>query len=563
MADLIESPVWDAGVYQIETTDPVLGGAPNPATGAGMTNIPHQQLARRTAWLKAEVEALQADLAALNVELDALAAADRPVIAPVFIATTADIVLSGLQTIDGVTLTAGRRVLVKNQTVTTENGIYIAASGAWSRAADLAAGSVAVPGALVAITAGTSQGDTLWTISSPNQGAAPVVGTTGLIFSVVTAAMAPLASPNLTGLPTAPTAALDTSTTQIATTAFVLGHASNAAPLMSGAADPGTGTRWARNDHRHPVDTSRAPIASPVFTGTPAAPNPATDTANTQIATTAFVIGQASNGNPLMDGAASPGTGTRWARNDHRHPTDTSRAPVDSPAFTGSPTAPLAAQFDNSNLLATTAFVKRALGNHADAQTFTGNFTLTAADAGDCWVFGEAIAATVTLPSIAATEVGSVFEFINTGTANLTIQRAGTDQIDLGPTTATSIVVPPNHSLRIVRSGGSSLWHPVGITAQALQSTLQSSIGANGWQRLPSGLILQWGTIAVALNSTANGTFPLTFPNAALHISGSGNVNNIATDEQRGMTFPTLNASGFTVANDSPANTVRWFAIGN
>lgn len=51
-------------------------------------------------------------------------------------ATTANITLSGTQTIDGVAVTAGQRVLVKNQTSAAQNGIYVAAAGAWTRATD-------------------------------------------------------------------------------------------------------------------------------------------------------------------------------------------------------------------------------------------------------------------------------------------------------------------------------------------------------------------------------------------------------------------------------------------
>lgn len=58
MANLTETDVYPAGIYQLEQTDPVLGGAPNEATGAGMDNIPHQQLAKRTKWLKTRVDQL-------------------------------------------------------------------------------------------------------------------------------------------------------------------------------------------------------------------------------------------------------------------------------------------------------------------------------------------------------------------------------------------------------------------------------------------------------------------------------------------------------------------------
>jgi hypothetical protein len=61
---------------------------------------------------------------------------DINTIAECTVATTADITLSGLQTIDGIALIVGRRVLVKNQTDQTENGVYIVSTGAWTRASD-------------------------------------------------------------------------------------------------------------------------------------------------------------------------------------------------------------------------------------------------------------------------------------------------------------------------------------------------------------------------------------------------------------------------------------------
>ena len=100
---------------------------------------------------------------------------------------------------------------------------------------------------------------------------------------------APLASPALTGTPSAPTAAVDTNTVQVATTAFVLGQASAANPVINGTATAGSSSRYSRADHIHPTDTTRAPVASPTFTGTPAAPTAAADTNTTQLATTAFV----------------------------------------------------------------------------------------------------------------------------------------------------------------------------------------------------------------------------------------------------------------------------------
>ena len=65
--------------------------------------------------------------------------------------------------------------------------------------------------------------------------------------------------------------------------------ATTTSPKMDGTAAVGSETTWAKGDHVHPTDTSRAPLASPALTGTPTAPTASTSTDNTQIATTAFV----------------------------------------------------------------------------------------------------------------------------------------------------------------------------------------------------------------------------------------------------------------------------------
>jgi len=79
---------------------------------------------------------------------------------------------------------------------------------------------------------------------------------------------APLASPNFTGEPTAPTASANQNDTAIATTAFVVGQAASATPLGDGTAAVGSSLRYARQDHVHPTDTTLAPKANPTFTGT-------------------------------------------------------------------------------------------------------------------------------------------------------------------------------------------------------------------------------------------------------------------------------------------------------
>ena len=71
MAKLDDTPLW-SDVYQLEQTDPVIGGAPNPATGAGIDNIPHLQLAQRTSWLKAAVDTLVTTVVAASTTVAGL-----------------------------------------------------------------------------------------------------------------------------------------------------------------------------------------------------------------------------------------------------------------------------------------------------------------------------------------------------------------------------------------------------------------------------------------------------------------------------------------------------------
>ena len=91
-----------------------------------------------------------------------------------------NITLSSPQTIDGVALVAGDRVLVIGQTTGSENGIYVVAASAWSRSNDMAAGSDA-SGAFTFVEQGTVNSDSGW-VCTNDKGAA-VVGTAALTFS--------------------------------------------------------------------------------------------------------------------------------------------------------------------------------------------------------------------------------------------------------------------------------------------------------------------------------------------------------------------------------------------
>jgi hypothetical protein len=185
-----------------------------------------------------------------------------------------------------------------------------------------------------------------------------VAGRTGAITLAIAdvSGAAPLASPSLTGVPLSTTAAANTNTTQIATTAFVVGQAGTGTPIVDGSAAVGTSLLYSRQDHVHPTDTSRAALASPALTGVPTAPTATALTSTTQLATTAFVT---TAGNL--------------------------KANLASPAFTGTPSLPTGTTGitqtagNNTTALATTAFVTTAVPTFAtNTEAKTGTSTTLA-----------------------------------------------------------------------------------------------------------------------------------------------------------------------------------------
>lgn len=94
-------------------------------------------------------------------------------------ATTANISLSTALTIDGVELAVGDRVLVKNQDTAANNGIYVVASGSWSRAEDADSSAEVTTGMFTFVSEGTVNADSGWVLTTND---AITLGTTGLTF---------------------------------------------------------------------------------------------------------------------------------------------------------------------------------------------------------------------------------------------------------------------------------------------------------------------------------------------------------------------------------------------
>jgi len=319
------------------------------------------------------------------------------------VATTANIALTGLQSIDGVALAVGDRVLVKSQNAAKDNGIWVAAAAGWSRAADADSITEVTSALLVTVEQGATLADTLWQLITDG---AIVLDTTALTFQNVTQVFAPINAPALVN-----------------------------------------------------------------------------------------------------------------------------------------PTANTPAQFDVSQLLINSAFVKRMGVEYSNISSVGASTALTNANVGSVVSAASAAPINVTLPSTAGLSQGATIEVANTGAGGLvTVLAAGGDAL----TSQAGIVVP------VVLGAGdnayfikvSSEWRlrggSIALKYAALFSAVQGAGAAS--QQLP-GLIIKAGNISNS--STAASiplTFPVSFPNACVGLvitpwSSSGSAYSHTGRDKSGATI--------------------------
>lgn len=134
-------------------------------------------------------------------------------------------------------------------------------------------------------------------------------------------------------------------------------------------------------------------------------------------------------------------------------------APVDSPALTGNPTGPTPAQFEDDTSLATTAFVRRALGGNAGVDSYSANTTLTAASAGKLIVASSVGGFTFTLPAAANVQAGHAFDFFNGAGSNVTVSVSSGNAIWVNTSgySVNIMSLGSGDTLRLV-SNGSTGW---------------------------------------------------------------------------------------------------------
>lgn len=181
-----------------------------------------------------------------------------------------------------------------------------------------------------------------------------------------------------------------------------------------------------------------------------------------------------------------------------------------------------APQFDGGRSAATSEFVQRALGSYASARGIYAATSLTPADVGCSIGLGGNATYTVTLPDAAAVPSGATISLHCRNSAPVTVASKTGAQISPQGAYLASIVMNNGESANFVRESG--VWVVYGTAALKYSASYAAQFATSGYQKFPSGLIVQWVTGGSDANGNMTVSLPIRFPNAVLGgIANEGN----------------------------------------
>ncbi|RQQ12628.1 hypothetical protein DF107_15445 [Burkholderia stagnalis] len=223
-----------------------------------------------------------------------------------------------------------------------------------------------------------------------------------------------------------------------------------------------------------------------------------------------------------------------------------------------------AAQFDNSTRLATTSFVQQSLGNMAGTYTTTTSGTLGAAQAGkQVYVFAPGTTQTINFAELKEGARMTVYaNYTAAGQTTLAINGPA-KFVAVASATVPTVALNPGEAISLVVDGANL---NIEVTTANLRysAAFGASLATSGYQKLPSGLIIQWGLTNAANQSSVSVVFPIAFPNACLGVWQSTYNDTVGSiDAARRTTSATQRtAMTFRITNADGGTSVQWIAIG-
>jgi hypothetical protein len=488
MANLTESQTYDAGVYQLETTDPVVGGPD------GISNAPLKNLANRTAYLKKHVDDIESGSFALPgyAKLNSPAFTGNPT-APNQAAGDNDTSIAN---------TAFVRTAVRGYLTKTVSG---------NQNVVLTAAEASYP--LINFNGALTGNINVIVPSEPGSWVFHNNSTGGFTITVKTAAGQGVPVPSAgTGI-AAWTAGGDMIPVRVLSLAFPrniqLTGDVNGSGAFSGETDISIPVTVADNSHFHSINT--------------------------------------------VDGLQSALD---------------SKSPVISPAFSGNPTAPTPAQFDNDTSLATTAFVRRELGSHRFSASRSGELVLDVADIGAHILHGaDSGPRGYTMPNLSTVPNGATIKITNLSGHDLILLQRSVGDIFIstsdGSGTGQNFYI--KHGTTVVATKYSeNAWLVTGSGDEYKSPLFANLISGYGYQKLPSGFLMQWGSFLAPIDGYATVTLPISFAYGFFGVFTQVQPTSAVNYAYPFCTATPLSLSQFQVRsyyNQSDV-VVQWLAIG-
>lgn len=432
-------------------------------------------------------------------------------------ATTTNISLVGLQVVDGVSLNAGDRVLVKNQAAAKDNGPYDVALGAWTRAKDADSNVRVTPNLTVAVEAGATQADTIWQLVTDGP---IIVGTTALTFKDITDGLARLLSPSFAGNPTAPTPARFDSSKSLATTEFAKlrgvefsGFTTNSASLALSSVHVGGLHSFSDATQL----TATLPPTANIAQG-------ATITLACAGPGGLKVVGAGADVVYTSTGVSGPmilalGDTAEFIRLEGQWRLVGGTVALRYAGVASGPYFTTQPQFDSTKSLATTEFMQREKGSFSNSVAIAGgNVTLTAAHVGAR--IEMSANGTLTLPKASTLPKGSSI-LITTSSAVEAAKLAllAGDALAINNVAVASPYTMAMGSDILLVSDGEKWRAHASLECLRTSSLFACSLEVTGWRRLPSGEVEQWGLSGGSKpNVSTPIAFPVAFPTACVNV---------------------------------------------
>ena len=471
---------------------------------------------------------------------------------PVLCGTTTNITLSGLQAIDGVTVAAGDRVLVKSQTTTSQNGIYLASATAWSRAPDADVWTDLIS-AICFVESGSTLAGSAWYCTAQPGG---TLGTTAVTWSNFSVAASYSAGTGLT------LASYVFSITNTGVSAGAYGSASKTLTATVNA--QGQLTVLAASD---------IAIANTQVSGL--------GTMSTQAASSVAITGGTLNGVTIGGTTAGAVTGTTITANTQFTGAGTGLTGTATSLSIGGNAATATSATTATNLAGGAAGsvpYQTASGTTAMLTAGTDGYVLKLASGLPTW----AASTSGTVTSVAQSFTGGLISvggspITSSGTLALTVAgtSGGIPYFSSGTTWATSAALAAN---ALVIGGGAGVAPSTTTTGTGVVTALGVNVGSAGAFVVNGGALGTpssgtvtnlTGTASININGTVGGTTPAAGAFTTLSATSTVSVNgSVGTNGQvltsAGAGSPatwTSPAGGITIADDTSTAAVRYLVF--